>query len=45
MIGVRRIGTDSRMAHYQMDPERGVIETLGPAMTLPPLLEGVSQVL
>jgi protein-L-isoaspartate(D-aspartate) O-methyltransferase len=45
MIGVRRIGTDSRMAHYQMDPERGVIETLGPAMTLPPLLEGVSQAL
>jgi len=45
MVGVRRIGSDSRLALYQMDPERGVIETLGPVMTLPPLLEGVSQAL
>jgi protein-L-isoaspartate(D-aspartate) O-methyltransferase len=45
MVGVRRIGSDSRMAHYQMDPERGILETLGPSMSLPPLLTGVSQAL
>ena len=45
MVGVRRIGHESRIAQYQMDPERGVIETLGEFITLPPLLEGVSQAL
>ena len=45
MVGVRRIGPESRLAHYQMHPERGVIETMGDFLTLPPLLQGVSQAL
>ena len=45
MVGVRRIGSECRMALYQMDAERGVTETLGEMMASPPLITGVSQAL
>ena len=45
MVGVRRIGSSCRLAQYEMDPVSGIIETLAEVMTLPPLLDGVSQAL
>ncbi len=42
MVGIRRIGAECRLAAYHMHPERGVIETLGEKIALPPLQSGVS---
>lgn len=45
MVGVRRIGSDSRMVMYHMDAERGVVEQLGEPLNSPALMTGVSQAL